>query len=32
VVPKYKSFEIDELADFVLVEALMAARIQGVFS
>ena len=30
VVPKYKSFEIDELADFIVVEALMAARTQGV--
>jgi CMP-N,N'-diacetyllegionaminic acid synthase len=31
IVPKHKSFEVDELADFVVVEALMAARIQGVF-
>ena len=30
VVPKYKSFEVDELVDFVVVEALMAARTKGI--
>ncbi|MDO8463828.1 MAG: acylneuraminate cytidylyltransferase family protein [Gallionella sp.] len=29
IVPRYKSFEIDELADFIIVEALMSARQEG---
>ena len=29
VVPKYKSFEVDDLTDFVIIEALMAARMKG---
>lgn len=28
-VPKYKSFEVDDLTDFIIVEALMAARMKG---
>lgn len=32
IVPKYKSFEIDDITDFVVVEALMAARRNGEFS
>lgn len=29
VVPKYKSFEVDDLTDFTVIEALMAARKKG---
>lgn len=29
VVPKYKSFEVDEITDFLIIEALMAARMKG---
>lgn len=29
VVPKYKSFEVDDLTDFTVIEALMAARMKG---
>lgn len=29
VVPKYKSFEVDDLTDFTVIETLMAARIKG---
>lgn len=29
IVPKYKSFEVDDLTDFTVIEALMAARMKG---
>ena len=29
MVPKYKSFEVDDLTDFTVIEALMAARMKG---
>ena len=29
IVPKYKSLEIDELCDFICIEALMNAKIGG---
>ncbi|WP_281661968.1 acylneuraminate cytidylyltransferase family protein [Microvirgula aerodenitrificans] len=29
VVPKYKSFEVDDLTDFTVIEALMVARMKG---
>lgn len=29
IVPKYKSFEVDDLTDFIVIEALMAAYIKG---
>lgn len=29
VVPKYKSFEVDELTDLIIIEALMSARQEG---
>lgn len=29
IVPRYKSLEIDELSDFIAVEALLAARVEG---
>jgi CMP-N,N'-diacetyllegionaminic acid synthase len=32
VVPRWKSHEIDELADMVVIEALMRAKMKGVFS
>jgi len=32
VVPKYKSFEVDELVDFIVIEALMQARRRGEIS
>jgi len=32
VVPKWKSFEIDDLTDFIIVEALMNAKIKGTFN
>jgi N-acylneuraminate cytidylyltransferase/CMP-N,N'-diacetyllegionaminic acid synthase len=32
IVPKYKSFEIDDLTDFTIVEALMKARLNGALS
>jgi CMP-N,N'-diacetyllegionaminic acid synthase len=28
-VPKYKSFEVDDLVDFTVIEAIMAARMKG---
>lgn len=30
VVPKYKSFEIDDLTDFTVIEALMTAHMKGI--
>jgi CMP-N,N'-diacetyllegionaminic acid synthase len=31
ILPKYKAYEIDELDDFIIVEALLKAKNQGIF-